>query len=174
MKFNLVVLSGLLIASYNVAAADADDFAKLTPQQALKQANKWYGSDEGTSVQVFPDYVLGRFASGKDVKIPVKGMHLVSIAPYIDKMHPCTFHVPTGCTGELKSTALVVKIVDLETDQVLKYGEIKTNPNGFVDFWMPKNKSELAFTFEYQGKKASKVLSTGSKDATCITDMQLI
>lgn len=169
----LILGLGLVLACTTAYASDAEDFAKLTPQQALEQANQWYHSGKDVGVQVLPNAIVAHFASGEEVKVPTGDKAPISIAPYIHQSHPCAFHVATSCTGELKDTTLQVKVTDLETGKVLQQGAVTTGANGFVDFWMPKNKQQLQFTFSYMGKSVTQVLSTGPKDRTCVTDMQL-
>lgn len=164
---------GLVLACGAVYASEAADFAKLTPQQALAQANQWYHSSKKVGVQVLPRAIVANFPSGEQVKIPTGDKAPISIAPYINQTHPCAFHVATGCTGELKDTTMQVKVTDLQTGEILQQGTVTTGANGFIDFWLPKDREQLQFTFNYMGKSASEVLATGPKDRTCVTDMKL-
>ncbi|CAM4221016.1 CueP family metal-binding protein [Vibrio neonatus] len=165
--------TAILLVSFSSMASQGSDFEKLTPQQALVQANKWYGSHDA-SVQVFPTYMSAKFADGSQATLPIKDKHLISIAPFITHNHPCDFHVPTGCTGELKGVNVGVTVYDKTTNKQLIYKMLKTNPNGFIDLWLPKDRENLKVEITYAGKKATKILSTGKTDLTCITDMKLI
>ncbi len=173
MKLYSLAALILGLASTSVLANQADDFAKLSHQQALKQANAEWKTGK-MSAQVFADHIVAKFPDNSEANISTQGEHLLSIAPYINSTHPCGFHVPTGCTGELQNVAMQVKVVDLDSNQVLQYGQVKTLPNGFIDFWLPKGKQNLEFTFNYQGKTVTEILSTKDNARTCITTMQLI
>ncbi|MGO2508366.1 CueP family metal-binding protein [Vibrio hibernica] len=172
MKLTSFFALALALSANSVWANQADDFANLTAPQALEKSHEYHG--KGTaSIQVFPDHILAKFNDGSQTKIPTGEQHLLSIAPYEYQTHPCGFHVPTGCQGELVEKSMQVKITDLDTKQVLKYGMVKTQKDGFIDFWMPKGKKNLEFTFTYNGKTVTQILSTEDDAKTCITTMQL-
>lgn len=159
-------------ASTHVLANQADSFKNLTAPQALEKAHEYHG--KGTaSVQVLPDALVAKFDDGSNINIPTKDLHLLSIAPYEYQTHPCGYHVPTGCQGEMVEKTMTVKVVDLETNEVLKYGKVTTQKDGFIDLWMPKGREKLQVTFSYNGKSSQEVLSTVDDARTCITTMKL-
>ncbi len=45
--------------------------------------------------------------------------------------------------------------------------------NGFIDFWLPRDK-KFQVKIEYNGKVAKSEISTFDGDNTCITSMQLL
>lgn len=95
----------------------------------------------------------------------------VSIAPYIDGTHPCATHSLTGCRGELADQDFNVHIED--TDGNVYVDEILTSQaNGFIDFWLPRDKT-YHVTIEQDGKKVESEIATFKSDDTCITTMQL-
>jgi hypothetical protein len=173
MKMTTGVLLMLALGSGSAfAVSEADAFGQLSPQDALEQAHQWHKTGEA-SVKILPDVIQAKFSDNSSVSIPVKDEFLLSIAPYVNRTHSCTYHVPTGCQGELVNQAMMVEVKDTETNKVVQKGMVKTQKDGFIDFWMPKNKS-YQFTFHYQGKAVSEVLTTGKSDRTCITTMKLI
>ena len=167
----LALSSGHALASVD-ALGKAQAFAELTPQKALEQSHQWHRTGEAT-VRVMPDAIHAEFADGSKAEVPTEDDFLLSIAPYEQVTHGCTYHVPTGCQGEMANKAMMVEITDTQTNEVIQSGMVKTQKDGFIDFWMPKN-GNYQFTFTYNGKTASEVLSTEGNSRTCITTMQLL
>ncbi|GAM77715.1 hypothetical protein JCM19241_4379 [Vibrio ishigakensis] len=116
----------MLLASFSTLASQGTEFEKLTPEQALVQANQWYGSNQA-SVQIFPTYITANFADGSHTNIPITDKHPISIAPFINHTHPCDFHVATGCTGELKGVKVGVTVYDESTHKQLMQKMMTTN-----------------------------------------------
>ncbi|GLT13369.1 CueP family metal-binding protein [Vibrio algivorus] len=169
------LLTGAFAAtlSFSTLANEADKFEGLTAPQALEKAHEYHG--KGTaSIQVMPDVIVAKFDDDSQIQIPTKDQHLLSIAPYENQTHPCGYHVPTGCQGEMVEKTMMIKVVDLDNKKVLKYGQVTTQKDGFIDLWMPKDRKNLEVTFTYKGKTSTEVLSTEDKARTCITTMQLI
>ncbi|WP_058308088.1 CueP family metal-binding protein [Gracilibacillus massiliensis] len=96
----------------------------------------------------------------------------VSIAPYEDSTHPCTNHSLTGCQGEMANTEFDVYIEDMDGN-VLIDEPITSFDNGFIDLWLPKDKT-YKVTIKHDGKVVESEISTFEEDGTCITTMQLI
>lgn len=101
-----------------------------------------------------------------------KDEFFVSIAPYINETHPCENHSLTGCQGEMVSEQFDVYIEDNEGN-VLVDDTLKTEANGFIDLWLPRDQS-FQIKIEHQGKTVESEFSTFENDGTCITTMQLI
>lgn len=76
-----------------------------------------------------------------------------------------------GCQGELANKEFQAYIEDTEGNVVLDE-IVKTQSNGFIDFWLPRDKT-YQIKFEYDGKKAESKIATFEGDPTCITTMQL-
>lgn len=51
--------------------------------------------------------------------------------------------------------------------------KVKSQANGFIDFWLPRDKTYIT-KIEYDGKVVESKLSTFENDPTCITTMQLM
>src|SRR3990170_232119 len=95
----------------------------------------------------------------------------VAIAPYISQTHPCTYHVKGSCQAELK--AVTFRYWLRSTDgAVSRTGTVRTGSDGFLEWWLPPNKSYVA-TFEYEGRRGTGTFSSFPKDPTCITTIQL-
>lgn len=50
---------------------------------------------------------------------------------------------------------------------------LKSQSNGFIDLWLPRDKTYRAI-IKHEGKKSELELSTFEGDNTCITTMQLM
>nr|WP_052088509.1 CueP family metal-binding protein [Paenibacillus wynnii] len=96
----------------------------------------------------------------------------VSIAPYVDKTHPCATHSLTGCQGEMVEKEFNVTIVDTEGNEVMNE-TLKSQSNGFIDLWLPRDKT-YHITVEHDGKTAESDISTFESNDTCISTMQLM
>lgn len=81
-------------------------------------------------------------------------------------------HSLTGCQGELVNKDFNVHIEDQNGNVVLNK-TVKSQSNGFIDLWLPRDK-KYQITIEQDGKKAESELSTFEKDPTCITTLQLM
>ncbi|WNS46408.1 CueP family metal-binding protein [Paenibacillus sp. MMS20-IR301] len=95
----------------------------------------------------------------------------LSVAPYVNKTHPCATHSLTGCQGELPNEEFEVYIEDAEGKEVMN-GAVKSQPNGFIDLWLPRDQ-KLQITITRDGKQAKTDISTFESDDTCLTTMQL-
>lgn len=96
----------------------------------------------------------------------------VSIAPFVEKTHPCEIHSLTGCQGELVEKEFNVFIED-EEGKVVIDETMTTLDNGFIDIWLPRDKT-FQVKIEHEGKTSESEISTFKGDNTCITTMQLI
>ncbi|MEI5909587.1 CueP family metal-binding protein [Bacillus spongiae] len=101
-----------------------------------------------------------------------KDEFFVSIAPYINKTHPCTNHNLTSCQGELANKTFDVVIED-STGKIIVDENMVSGKNGFLDLWLPRDK-EYQVRIKYDGKMVESNLSTFKKDGTCVTTMQLL
>ncbi|MCQ6276297.1 CueP family metal-binding protein [Bacillus sp. V3B] len=95
----------------------------------------------------------------------------VSIAPYVEKTHPCAVHSLTGCRGEMVGEEFSVYIEDTEGNLILDQ-TLKSQSNGFIDLWVPRDKA-YRVTIAHDGKTVESEFSTFESDNTCITTMQL-
>ena len=95
----------------------------------------------------------------------------LSVAPYLEKTHPCATHSLTGCQGEMANQDFDVLIEDADGKEVMN-GAVKSQPNGFIDLWLPRDQT-YKITITQGGKQAKSEISTFKKDDTCLTTMQL-
>ncbi|PIC69846.1 hypothetical protein CSV77_11275 [Sporosarcina sp. P16b] len=95
----------------------------------------------------------------------------VSIAPFVNTTHPCDIHSLTGCQGELVEEDFDVHIEDSEGHVILDEVK-KTEANGFIDLWLPRNDT-FTVTIKQDTKKTVSEITTFDGDNTCITTMRL-
>ncbi len=78
----------------------------------------------------------------------------------------------TGCQGELADEEFDVYIEDSEGNVVVDE-TMKAQPNGFIDLWLPRDKTYKT-KITYNGKTAESEVTTYEDSITCITTMQLM
>lgn len=94
-------------------------------------------------------------------------LFFVSIAPYINEVHPCQIHNLVSCRGELFGETLLVTMT-LHDGTVLFSEERTTQANGFIGLWMPSN-IEGTLTVEMSNRVVAHPISTFANSDTCIT-----
>ncbi|WP_341347060.1 CueP family metal-binding protein [Paenibacillus sp. FSL H3-0469] len=95
----------------------------------------------------------------------------LSVAPYVQNTHPCATHSLTGCQGEMVEQSFGVTVVDTDGKEIMNQ-TVKSQPNGFIDLWLPRNQN-YQMTITHDGKEARSEISTFESDDTCLTTMQL-
>ncbi|KAM9862934.1 CueP family metal-binding protein [Leucobacter sp. BZR 635] len=108
-----------------------------------------------------------------DISLPLSdaGFYL-SIAPYVDQTHPCSFHSLTTCLGELRNTPIELTITDAESGEVVTSEITVTADNGFVGVWLPRDGEFDVRIVGEQGTAETRV-QTHEDSPTCLTTMQL-
>lgn len=182
MKKTVVLTAGLAViiaagaylyagnGSREGAASDAS-----TDTAALKQMVQDYSSRSLTaeSASISSTQLIVKEADGKSASYSLpEDEFFVSIAPYVNKTHPCAIHSLTGCQGEMTEEEFSVSVQDAEGNQVMDKQTVKSQPNGFIDLWLPRDKT-YNVTIEQDGKKAESEISTFEQNDTCVTTMQL-
>ncbi len=170
-KLNMLTALFTGFVSFNALAITPEAFSMLSPEEALTMSHQWHRTGEA-NVQVLPESLVATLPSGEKATIPLNDQFLLSIAPYVNQTHPCTYHVPTGCQGEMVGEVLQLVVRDVATGEVLIDDEVKTQHDGFIDFWMPRG-GDYEFAFTKNNMAVTEVLSTKGNSRTCITTMQL-
>lgn len=78
----------------------------------------------------------------------------------------------TGCQGELANKDFNLYIED-EDGNVIRDEMVTAPSNGFIDLWLPRDKT-FQIKIEHDGKIVESKLSTFEGDPTCITTMRLM
>lgn len=155
------------------AILDRLGMAGKDPAQAIAALDQKAGErqrDILASVR-YDTLVLKEGTNETSVPIP-GGKFYLSVAPYIQTTHDCYFHSLTTCKGELAEKTLNVTITD-STGTKLADGPVKTYPDGFVGFWLPRD-IKGTITVSYDGRTATSPIATGKEDPTCLTTLKLV
>ncbi|MCW2288648.1 hypothetical protein EDF60_0421 [Leucobacter luti] len=96
----------------------------------------------------------------------------LSLAPYRTQTHPCTFHVPTSCLGELRGVDAQLRVTDAATGDVVVDRAARTGDNGFMGVWLPRD-GEFVVEVTVAGGTGTQTVRTGAEDPTCLTTLQV-
>lgn len=142
----------------------------LDAPAAVELANAWKGN--GVTTFATPDAVVFVFPDGTEVAVPMPDdLMFVSVAPYLDRTHPCATHYMSGCQGELIGAPVHVR-ASLADGTLLIDEVMPTMANGFIDLWLPRDEAiDLRLTLE--GYAVDGLLTTFRDSRTCITDLRL-
>ena len=103
-----------------------------------------------------------------EVSVPLpEDLFFVSIAPYINDVHPCQIHNLITCRGELFGETMLITIT-LNDGSVLYSEERTTQANGFIGLWLPAG-IEGTLSVEMPNRSVSHPISTYTNSDTCIT-----
>lgn len=141
----------------------------------VKQLVQEYSSSsmKDLSASITSEQLIVTDSNNKSTKYELpKDEFFVSIAPYVKDTHPCATHSLTGCQGELTEQEFTVFVEDTEGNVIVDQ-TMKSQSNGFIDLWLPRDK-KYSVTIEQDGVKAKAELSTFKNDNTCVTTMQLV
>lgn len=104
----------------------------------------------------------------EEVRVPLpEDLFFVSIAPYINDVHPCQVHNLITCRGELYGETMLITIT-LNDGTVLYSEERTTQANGFIGLWLPAG-IEGTLSVEMPNRSVSYPISTYTNSDTCIT-----
>ena len=137
--------------------------------ERLDQTNDDRASGPGGSVRGF-EFVLSDDAGEQTMALP-EGQFYLALAPYENRTHDCFNHSTQSCQGELVGKKVHVTITD-STGERLVDADATTYPNGFVGFWLPRDK-QGTIEVTYDGKKAASPFSTGADGASGVTTLPL-
>lgn len=141
----------------------------------IKQLVQEYSSSsmKDLSASITSEQLILTDSSNKSTTYDLpKDEFFVSIAPYVKSTHPCATHSLTGCQGELTEQEFSVYVEDNDGNVIVDQ-TMKSQSNGFIDLWLPRDK-KYNVTIEQDGVKAKTELSTFKSDNTCVTTMQLV
>ncbi|NBJ68214.1 MULTISPECIES: CueP family metal-binding protein [Clostridia] len=178
MKIKSMIFIMLILLFALVACSNDDTESKNAEKNGnntdIKQLVADYSTDkkEADSASITGKELIVSTDDGKEktYELP-EDEFFVSIAPFVDQTHPCTFHSLTGCQGEMVEKEFDVYIED-EDGKVIVDKKVKSLANGFIDLWVPRDK-KYDITIEHDGKKVQSEFSTFAEDPTCLTNMQL-
>lgn len=167
-----VLYSGIAFAQHGQDQRLRDELKGIGAKKAMKIAYKWRAENIDVKTFVTPDVVNFQFRDGKTVVVPLPDdQMIVSIAPYVNKTHPCATHTMSSCEGELKDTLIKVKAI-AAGGRVLINESIMSPFTGFIDLWLPRNQ-EITLYVSALGKNATGVITTFRNSKTCDSTLKL-
>ena len=138
---------------------------------AVQLANAWKGSDVTSFATT--EAVHFAFPDGREVVVPMpQDQVFISVAPYLNRTHPCTTHYMSGCQGELVAAPIHVRAARPDGSVVLDE-VVPTGANGFLDLWLPRGEAFL-LDLSLDGYAVQAIVSTVDGAPTCITTMRLL
>jgi hypothetical protein len=172
--FTLIGLVCAVLGVYLFVVNAESDAPKTSETENIKELVYDYsaGNIEDQSASITSHQLLVTDSDGVELTYDLpEDDFFVSIAPYVDKTHPCTVHNLTGCQGEMAEEEFDVYIEDMDGNVILDE-TLKSQSNGFIDLWLPRDQTYRT-TITHDGKMVESELSTFENDGTCITTMQL-
>lgn len=142
--------------------------------EEIKELVHYYGTEDtsGETAYTTSEHLIIVKDDDNEIrhKMP-KDEFFVSIAPYINKTHPCSNHVLTGCQAELTNKDFNIILTNQSGEEILK--EVVTSgDNGFIDLWLPRNET-YTINIEFEGKTNVSEFSTFKDSNTCISNFKL-
>lgn len=174
MKKSLLLVLGLVLVLVVSGCSAGSASAEKDEQDIKKMVHDFsVGTYNNGSASITSEELIVTDYHNKETTYALpKDEFFVSIAPFMHTTHPCKNHSLTGCQGELPEKEFDVLIKDTQGNVILDQ-TMKSFKNGFIDLWLPRNKT-FRVKIEYEGKTAESKISTFQNDNTCITTMQLI
>jgi Periplasmic copper-binding protein CueP len=158
-----------ILAEHNLAGLDGREIVDRLERIAVAARQ----SDLRVSVRP-SELLLSEVGSTESMVVDLPDdVFYLSIAPYVEKTHDCYFHSLTTCRGELAGEAVHVTITERTTGKVLVDEVTETFDNGFIGFWLPSG-IDATIAVDYLRYSASRAISTGPDDPTCLTTVRLV
>ncbi|WP_087974104.1 CueP family metal-binding protein [Oceanobacillus rekensis] len=177
---NLKIFAIAILAAVVLTACGADDTVKGESSQEnetenMKELVRDYstGNLKAEAASITSHQLMVNDNNGNELvyDLPADDF-FVSIAPYVNETHPCTNHSLTSCQGEMTEEVFDIYIEDMEGNVIIDE-TMKSQSNGFVDLWLPRDKT-YRVKIKHEGQMIESELSTFKGDKTCITTMQLM
>lgn len=156
-----------------LAGCSGNHDQNMNEPQDIKQLVNDYSLKKLTAdnVSITSQHLIVTEGAAKKMYSLPEDEFFVSIAPYVEQTHPCAYHNFTSCQGELVNASFEVFIED-EDGNVVVDEVMQTEQNGFMDLWLPRDKT-FKITITKDNLTAESRLSTFNDDPTCITTIQL-
>ena len=142
----------------------------LSARDALRVANEWKGLDVVSFAT--PQAIHFVFPNRREIAIPMPAdQMMVSVAPYVNRTHPCATHYMSGCQGELVGVPVHV-VATTAAGEVLMDQTMTTPANGFLDLWLPRNQT-VSLRLSVGDYTTTGEITTFDDSWTCITTLRL-
>lgn len=164
--------AGSVLDRYGLTGMDAREIIDHLDTMAVAERPATLLASVQPGELVLTDSALTNTAGSATETLPMPaGEFYLSVAPYQDQTHGCTFHSLTTCLGEMAGETLDLTVTD-DAGQLVLDETRTTYDNGFVGLWLPRDLSGT-LTLEHEGKTATAPITTGDNDLTCLTTTQL-
>jgi hypothetical protein len=176
MKRIILIVTVLVVTFTLSACSKNDDLASvglegMSGKEILMGVADGSIEVEGFGLSVYDDELVVILDDTRiSVDMPEDEFYL-SVAPFIDSTHECSFHSATGCRGEMKQEEFHVEFIDLDGNIIISESMMSMS-NGFIDLWLPRD-IEGTLTITQGDLTAVKLISTEAGEPTCETTMQL-
>ncbi|GAA0497706.1 CueP family metal-binding protein [Salinibacillus aidingensis] len=174
MRLKTIIVTLLVAIVLAACSSNSNEETKNNQEVDIKKIVQDYSTDEITaqSASITSEQLIVTDNNGDESTYSLpEDEFFVSIAPFINETHPCTNHSLTGCQGELVNKDFEIYIEDMDGNVI--FDETKNSgSNGFVDLWLPREKT-YRVKINYEGKQVESEVSTFENDGTCITTMKL-
>lgn len=179
----ILVLVGCSASDANQSAPHSDGVAEFLTENDLggKSAQQVIDHLDSLGGEARPSNYLASIRANKvvfiteddELALPLPDdKFYISIAPFRENTHPCTFHSLTTCQGELTGEDFEVEVVDGQGEVILS--ESRTSfENGFIGLWLPRDIDGTITITDGAGNSGQVKFTTDDTGATCITDLQL-
>lgn len=127
---------------------------------------------EGFSASINGESLILSDSEGSEIIDLPDDLFYLSMAPYIERTHPCAIHNLVTCRGELKNETFSIQVIDQETNQIIFDDVVTSANNGFIGLWLPKGKT-LSIWVHYEGYSGFANIETHRSSPTCLTTLQL-
>ena len=171
MKHFTALLFALAVAALSFAEAPSPAAIEgLSAREALEVANEWKGLDVVSFAT--PQAIHFVFPNRREVLVPMPADEMmVSVAPYVNRTHPCATHYMSGCQGELVGVPVHV-VATTAAGEVVMDQAMTTPANGFLDLWLPRNRTIL-LRMSVGAYSTTGDITTFDDSWTCITTLRL-
>ena len=99
------------------------------------------------------------------------GEMMVSVAPYVNRTHPCATHYMSGCQDEMVGVPVNI-VVTTSAGDVLIEETMTTPANGFLDLWLPRDET-VSVRMSVGAYSTTGAITTFDDSRTCITTLRL-
>lgn len=121
---------------------------------------------------VLPRELVLQPGSDDERRVAMGGKFYLSLAPFVNHTHPCTFHSLTSCRGEMSGEKIALRVTDLRSGETILQEERTTQDNGFTGLWLPRD-AQFRIAVDSPRGSGSVEATTGDGDPTCITTLRL-
>ena len=172
--FMVTILATIVLAACGEESINEGNLSKENETQNIKELVSDYstGKIKAESASVTSRQLIVTDSDGSEsvYNLPENDF-FIFITPYVNETHPCTNHSLTGCQGEMAEKEFDVYIEDTEGNVIIDE-TLKSQSNGFIDLWLPRDKTYRA-KIEHDGQMAESEFSTFESDNSALQPLKM-